>query len=110
MVELPSLLAGLVGGDAVDIHLRVGVTQPTKRTCRNRSVAGSNPARPTKPKFYYKRVLFVSKTCFHKIVEVLLFQLSLESTYLVDLIVLNYELAMCSLQRLARWKTSASQR
>jgi len=26
----------------------------------------------------------------------------------VDLIVLNYELAMCSLQRLARWKTSAS--
>jgi len=26
----------------------VGVTQPTRRTCRNRSVAGSNPARPTK--------------------------------------------------------------
>jgi len=25
----------------------VGVTQPTRLTCRNRSVAGSNPARPT---------------------------------------------------------------
>ena len=40
MVELPSLLAGLAGGDAVDIRLRVGVTQPTERTCRDRSVAG----------------------------------------------------------------------
>jgi hypothetical protein len=32
LVELPSLLAGLAGGDAVDINPAVGVTQPTKCT------------------------------------------------------------------------------
>jgi len=51
LVELPSqhrLKMALAGGDAVDAYPWWVSPQPIKRTCRNRSVAGSNPARPTK--------------------------------------------------------------
>jgi len=38
----------LAGGDAVDAYLWWVSLQPIKRTCRNRIVASSNLARPTK--------------------------------------------------------------
>ena len=42
----------------------VGVTQPTRLTCGNRTVAGSNPARPTKllsPKWGWLRLILRQK-------------------------------------------------